>query len=44
MYCKLQKGIKSDEYLHIVGLHDKIYLYKDVLISSTHSIKDLHLF
>ena len=44
--CWLRTGNRhvSSLYRYIVGLHDKIYLYKDVLISSTHSIKDLHLY
>jgi hypothetical protein len=44
--CRLRTGNRhmSSLYRYIVCLHDKIYLYRDVLISSTHSIKDSHLF
>jgi hypothetical protein len=37
--CRLRTGNRhmSSLYQYIVGLHDKIYLYKDVLISSNFS-------
>jgi hypothetical protein len=42
--CRLRTGnhhyCVSSLYLYIVDLHDKIYLYKDVLISSICSYYD----
>ena len=40
--CRLRTGNRhmSSLYQFIVGLHDKIYLYKDVLISSNFSYYD----
>jgi hypothetical protein len=42
VHCWLRTGNRhvSSLYGYIVGLHDKIYLYKDVLISSNFSFYD----